>query len=70
MAILKKDMGVIKVDVGNLKGDNLERKIIEKAPSYFGKFLRKVKLIPIYEWLERLDDALGARGGPKTGRSP
>ncbi|MEZ0343774.1 MAG: hypothetical protein ABWJ99_03070 [Caldimicrobium sp.] len=55
--ILKKDVGVLKVDVANLKGDNFERKVREKAPAYFGKLFRKVKVIPIEIWAEKLDEA-------------
>ncbi|MCX8041019.1 MAG: hypothetical protein N3A56_00830 [Thermodesulfobacteriaceae bacterium] len=54
--ILKRDVGVLKVDVANLKGDNFERKVRERAPAFFGKHFKKVKVIPIEEWAEKLDE--------------
>lgn len=40
----------------SLKGDNLE-KILEKAPAYFGRYFRKVKVIDISEWVKKLEEA-------------
>ncbi|MDW8135258.1 MAG: hypothetical protein RMI74_00515 [Thermodesulfobacterium sp.] len=54
--ILKRDVGVLKVDVANLKGDNFERKVRERAPAFFGKHFKKVKVIPIEEWADKLDE--------------
>ncbi|MFQ3574507.1 MAG: hypothetical protein SNJ53_07740 [Thermodesulfovibrionales bacterium] len=55
--MLKKDVETLKRDVADLKGDNYERKVREKAPSFFGKLLRKVKTINIEQYAEVLDDA-------------
>ncbi len=57
VAWLKKEVKSLKVDVAFLKGDNLERKVREKAPAYFGRFFRKIKVIDIQQWAEKLDDA-------------
>ncbi len=57
VAWLKKEVKSLKVDVASLKGDNLERKVREKAPAYFGRFFRKIKVIDIQQWAEKLDDA-------------
>lgn len=58
VAVLKKDIAVLKVDVGSLKGDNFERKIREKAPSYFGKLILKCRLIDNIELANIIDDAM------------
>ncbi|HOE21291.1 MAG TPA: hypothetical protein PKJ69_10080 [Spirochaetota bacterium] len=60
VAVLKQDVGVLKSDVGDLKGDSFERKVRERAPSYFGKIIRKCKLISHIELANILDDALDA----------
>jgi len=60
VAVLKEDVGVLKSDVGDLKGDSFERKVRERAPSYFGKIIRKCKLISHIELANILDDALDA----------
>ncbi len=36
----------------------LERKVRERAPAYFGRYFRRVKVVPIEEWSEKLEDAL------------
>ncbi len=58
VAVLKKDVGFLKTDVGDLKGDNFERKVRERAPSYFGKLILKCKLIDTIELANVCDDAL------------
>lgn len=35
-----------------LQDDILERKVRERAPSYFGRYFRRVRVIPIEEWAE------------------
>ncbi|HPP51036.1 MAG TPA: hypothetical protein PLO73_13785 [Spirochaetota bacterium] len=45
-------------DVGSLKGDNFERKVKEKAPSYFGKLILKCRLIDSMELANSIDDAI------------
>ncbi|MEW6526665.1 MAG: hypothetical protein AB1444_08375 [Spirochaetota bacterium] len=58
VAGLKKDVNALKNDVGSLKGDNFERKIREKAPSYFGKLILKCRLIDTMELANTIDDAV------------
>ncbi len=57
VAILKKKVSKLEIDVGSLKGDNLERKVRERAPAYFGKLFRRVRVVPIEDWAQRLEDA-------------
>ncbi|MDH7554758.1 MAG: hypothetical protein QHH74_14000 [Spirochaetota bacterium] len=45
-------------DVGSLKEDNFERKVKEKAPSYFGKLILKCRLIDSMELANSIDDAI------------
>ncbi len=47
IANLKGDVKDLKDDVGHLKGDSLERKYRDKAPSYFGRLVRKPKVVDI-----------------------
>ncbi|MCX8068951.1 MAG: hypothetical protein N2738_00440 [Thermodesulfovibrionales bacterium] len=54
---LKQDVAVLKQDVAALKGDNFERKVREKAPAFFGKLLRKTRVINIEDYAEAIDDA-------------
>ncbi len=58
VAQLKEDVSNLKVDVGSLKGDNFERKVREKAPAYFGKVLRRIRLIDHQTLAELLEDAV------------
>ncbi len=56
VAVLKTDVAELKTDVGHLKGDMLEVKFKEKAPSYFGRLLRKSKVVDVnilWDTLER-----------------
>lgn len=48
----------LKDDVGMLKGDNLEMKVRQKAPAYFGKMIRRCKVIDHEKLLEVLEDAV------------
>ena len=57
VAILKQDVGYLKGEVGRLKGKDFERTIREKYYAYFGKVLRKAKLLPFEEIVPILDDA-------------
>lgn len=58
VAILKQDVTVLKQDVADLKDDNFERKVREKAPSYFGRFIRRCRVITSEELANILDDAM------------
>jgi len=57
VTILKEDVKYLKVEVGDLKGDNFERKVREKFALFFGKLLRKAKVLSQEELLERLSEA-------------
>jgi hypothetical protein len=48
----------LKQDVAELKGDNFERKVKERAPSTFGRLIRKCKVLSIEELADLLDDAV------------
>lgn len=56
--ILKKDVAILKNDVNALKGSDFERRVREKAPAYFGKTIRKCKLIGFEDLAFLLDDKL------------
>ena len=55
---IEQDVAILKQDVADLKGDNFERKVRERAPSYFGKLIRKCRLISSQELADILDDAM------------
>ncbi|MFN3535268.1 MAG: hypothetical protein ACK4WB_07755, partial [Desulfatiglandales bacterium] len=55
---IEKDVSVLKIDVADLKGDNFERKVRERAPSYFGRLMRRCKVISHEELANILDDAV------------
>jgi hypothetical protein len=55
---LTEDVRVLKVDVGDLKGDNLERRYREKAPAYFGRLVRRMHVLSAEELAGLLEDAV------------
>jgi hypothetical protein len=55
---LTEDVRVLKIDVGDLKGDNLERRYREKAPAYFGRLVRRMRVLSAEELAELLEDAV------------
>lgn len=55
--VLKEDVKKLKDDVGNLKGESFERKLREKAPTYFGKLIIKCKVLGIDKVAEILEEA-------------
>ena len=55
--MLKKDMVYLKGEFGRFKGKDYERTIRERYYAYFGKILRKSKLVQFEEILPILDDA-------------
>ncbi len=57
VTVLKQDVAVLKQDVAELKGDNFERKVRERAPSYFGRLVRRCKVISFEGLAEVLEDA-------------
>ncbi|MFN3534540.1 MAG: hypothetical protein ACK4WB_04035 [Desulfatiglandales bacterium] len=58
VAVLKQDVVILKIDVAELKGENFERRVREKAPSYFGRFIRKCRVISHEKLADILDDAV------------
>ena len=55
---LTEDVRVLKIDVGDLKGDNLERRYREKAPAYFGRLVRRMRVLSAEELAGLLEDAV------------
>lgn len=55
---LKTDVVVLKTDVGHLKGDSLERKYRDKAPAYFGRLIRKPKVVDLNRLWDDLEKHL------------
>jgi hypothetical protein len=51
-------VGRLEIDVGSLKGDSLERRVREKAPAYFGRYFRRVRVVPVEKWAQVLEDAV------------
>jgi hypothetical protein len=46
---LTEDVRVLKIDIGDLKDDNLERRYREKAPAYFGRLVRRMHVLSARE---------------------
>jgi len=57
VAILKQDMAYLKGEFGRFKGKEFERTVREKYYAYFGKLLRKSKLVSLEEISTLLDEA-------------
>jgi hypothetical protein len=55
---LTEDVRVLKIDVGDLKGDNLERRYREGAPAYFGRLVRRMRVLSAEELAGLLEDAV------------
>ena len=49
---------VLTIDVGELKGDNLERRYRERAPSYFGRVIRRIHVLSAEELSSALEEAV------------
>ncbi len=58
VAILKNDVAILKNDVAELKGDNFERKVRERAPAYFGRIIKRCRIVQFEELSDILDDAV------------
>ncbi len=58
---LKKDVTILKNDVAYLKGTDLERTVRERAPAYFGKLIRRCRVINFEDLADKLEDAVDAR---------
>ncbi len=55
MIVVKADIKALKDDMGSVKGRLLEMDYREKAPAYFGRLLRRVRVLPLVEWLEEME---------------
>ena len=58
IAALTCTVDTLRDDVGELKGDSLERRYREKAGAYFGRLLRRARVVADDELNEMLDDAV------------
>ena len=58
IAALTRTVDTLRDDVGELKGDSLERRYREKAGAYFGGLLRRTHVLTDDELSEMLDDAV------------
>jgi hypothetical protein len=58
IAALTRTVDTLRDDVGELKGDSLERRYREKASAYFGRLLRRTRVVTDAELHELLDDAV------------
>ncbi|RKZ01495.1 MAG: hypothetical protein DRQ10_02020 [Candidatus Hydrothermota bacterium] len=58
VAGLKKDVKVLKQDVGKLKGESLERRVRDRSASYFGRVLKRIRLIDNNKLADMLEDAV------------
>ena len=47
----------VNVQIGQLKGENLERRYRERAPAYFGRLLRKCRVVGSQELSDLLEEA-------------
>jgi len=56
--VLKQEVKVLKNDVATLKGDVFEQKVRDKAATFFGKLLRRTRLITTEQYVDALDNAL------------
>ncbi len=52
------ELGELKTTVGWLVGDALERRYRERAPSYFQRFMRRIRVLSVQQLCELLDDAV------------
>ena len=66
IAALTRTVDTLRDDVGELKGDSLERRYREKASAYFGRVLRRTRVVTDDELSDLLDDAV-ERGVLKLG---
>ncbi len=55
---LARDVRRLQADVGALKGDSLEQRYRRHASGYFGRLLRKTRVVADEEWRDLLEDAV------------
>jgi hypothetical protein len=58
VAVLKTDMKEVKTDIGKLKGHYLETRYRDRAPSFFGRWLRRPKAIDVNKLWDDLEKSL------------
>jgi hypothetical protein len=58
VAELTMTVRTLTVDVGELKGDSLERRYRERAVAYFGRLLRRVRILSLEDLAVLLDEAV------------
>jgi polyhydroxyalkanoate synthesis regulator phasin len=56
--VLKQDVKMLKSDVADLKGESFERRVKERAPSYFGRLIKGCKTLSAQEVAKVLEDAV------------
>jgi outer membrane murein-binding lipoprotein Lpp len=54
---LKKDMNYLKGEFGKFKGSDLERKVRDKFAAYFGRILKRSKLVDLNRLIYEIDEA-------------
>jgi SepF-like predicted cell division protein (DUF552 family) len=55
---LKADVEKLKNDVAELKGSDFERQVRERAPSYFGRLIRKCRVVSSEKLADILEEAV------------
>jgi len=58
VAKLKEDVKELKDDVSGLKGSDFERQVRERAPSYFGRLIRKCRVVSLEKLADILEEAV------------
>jgi hypothetical protein len=58
---LSDHVGTLTVDVGELKGDSLERRYRERAPAYFSRLVRRARVVSAEELATLLEGAVTRR---------
>lgn len=57
VAVLKKDVNYLKGEFGKFKGSDFERKVRDKFAAYFGRILKKSKLVDLNRLIDEIDEA-------------
>lgn len=58
VTVLKQDVAILKQDVASLKGSDFERTVRERAPAYFGRLIRRCRIIGFETLSDKLEDAV------------
>ena len=65
---LKKDVNYLKGEFGKFKGSDFERKIRDKYYAYFGRLLKKAKILQMEKLIDLIDEAEDKREISETER--